>query len=115
MFIRIVSSKNKAALSSSHIQYPHYKPSRRASTKSASKSSNSSTKLSQKRYPSRRKDILHTEKIFFTLPWILVHVNILGNDRADALDKESRACPQSSNLTTLHRCQCSCQPKTNQQ
>ncbi|GFV81637.1 RNase H domain-containing protein [Trichonephila clavipes] len=35
------------------------------------------------------------------LQWISVHVNILGNEKADELAKESRVCLQTSNLTIL--------------
>ena len=34
------------------------------------------------------------------LQWKLAHINIRGNEKADELDKKSRFCPQSANLTT---------------
>ncbi|GFV84231.1 RNase H domain-containing protein [Trichonephila clavipes] len=48
------------------------------------------------RYP----DKIITEKRSCTLQWKPAHVHILGNEKADELAKP-RACPQSSNLTTL--------------
>ena len=37
----------------------------------------------------------------YTLQWIPAQVNIYGHEKADELDKESRFCFQSSNITTL--------------
>ncbi|GFV65337.1 RNase H domain-containing protein [Trichonephila clavipes] len=45
-------------------------------------------------------DKIITERRSCTIQWIPAHVNILGNEKADELAKESRACPQSSNLST---------------
>ncbi|GFV47593.1 uncharacterized protein TNCV_1775571 [Trichonephila clavipes] len=42
-----------------------------------------------------------TKKRSCSLQWIPAHINILGDEKADKLAKESRACPQSFNLTTL--------------
>ncbi|GFX23605.1 hypothetical protein TNCV_3770781 [Trichonephila clavipes] len=41
------------------------------------------------------------EKRSCTLQWIPAHVNILDNEKSYELAKESRACFQSSNFTTL--------------
>ncbi|GFS89204.1 hypothetical protein TNCV_1259401 [Trichonephila clavipes] len=80
--------KIPAALSSSTTQNPPCKPSRRASAKSDTKSSDPSTKSSQRKRSCK-------------LQWIPAQINILGNEKVDELPIESRACPHSSNLTTL--------------
>ncbi|GFV50982.1 hypothetical protein TNCV_302431 [Trichonephila clavipes] len=66
-------------------------------------------KASVHRQNGHRKEVLH---VTVDTP---AHVNILNSKEADELAKESRACPQSSNLTALKDTNASCQPKTNQQ
>ncbi|GFV76363.1 hypothetical protein TNCV_4545871 [Trichonephila clavipes] len=75
------ASKNPVALSSSQIQTPRCKPSRRASVKSAAKSSQKKRSCSLQRIPA--------------------YINIFCNEKVDELAKESSACSQFSNLMTL--------------